>query len=497
MTHGGLIIHGVDDAKNITGCPRSQNTLDRINRFAMECGVEVQVRAVRVDGLELTVTEVPEVRGRIVTTPNGRLLRRVGGDSQPLRGDAMVRFVRDRAEHPGEEEEVAGFADSDVDLAALGRVLEADGRAPAARGQALRALVDLGVALPREPSSDPHVLRAAAVLFAKDPAKFVQGAVVQLVRRVGTGPGPGPSIHREEYSGPLSDVVDRCEKFVARHTNRYEAVTGSRRVILPEYPAAAVREAILNALAHRDYGLPGATVDITVWDDRLEVQSPGPLPGHITVENMREEHYSRNRRIMRVLKTMGLVEEYGEGVDRMFEEMESRLMEPPIFNATPSSVTVTLRNRFRVRVEDQMWLSLLGRAELTVAERHVLVAVQRERSASPRRLRSMLPWYDIKSTIRGAVAKGLLVRVGERGGSRYELSDEVLLRVGSRGIEAHSRKRQLLLDAMDSRGSISTVEGAAILREGVPAVRQLLHDLIRSGLVRSRGRTRGTRYFRT
>ena len=82
------------------------------------------------------------------------------------------------------------------------------------------------------------------------------------------------------------------------------------------------------------------------------MRSPGPLPGHITIDNMRDEHYSRNPRIMRVLKTMGLVEEYGEGIDRMYREMESRLMEPPAFEATASSVTVTLRNRFLVEVED-------------------------------------------------------------------------------------------------------------------------------------------------
>ena len=80
----------------------------------------------------------------------------------------------------------------------------------------------------------------------------------------------------------------------------------SRHYALPEYPEAVLREAVVNALAHRDDGLQGATVDIIVWDDRIEVRSPGPLPGHITIDNMRDEHYSRNPRIMRVLKTMGL-----------------------------------------------------------------------------------------------------------------------------------------------------------------------------------------------
>ena len=90
---------------------------------------------------------------------------------------------------------------------------------------------------------------------------------------------------------------------------------------------------------------------------RIEIRSPGSLPGHITVENMRDDHYSRNRRMMRTLKLVGLVEEYGEGVDRMFTEMEARLMEPPLFTATPSSVSVVIRNRFLVDVEDQVWLA--------------------------------------------------------------------------------------------------------------------------------------------
>lgn len=497
MTHGGLIVHGVNDQREVVGCPLSQNTQDRIQRFAMECGVEVRVRPLRVGESELTITGVPEVRGRIVTTPNGRLLRRVGGDSQPLRGDSLARFVGVRQESSGEEQPAEGFPASAVDVGALNRVLDAEGRSPVSRRSIVRALSDLGVARRRGDAGVPVILRAAVVLFAKQPDAFLPGARVQLVRREGIGPGPGPSADRQECSGPFDRVLECCERFIERHTRQYEVVTGLRRESLSEYPAPVVREAIVNALAHRDYTLTGATVDVTIWDNRLEIQSPGPLPGHITTDNMRDEHYSRNSHIMDVLKRMGLVEEYGDGVDRMFTEMEARLMEPPLFTATADSVTVTLHNRFLVDVEDQVWLSLLRQPELTVAERRTLVAVRLEGAVSPRQLRKLLPEEDIKALLSGAVAKGLLVRVGERGGSRYELSDEIILRVGSRSIESQRRKRQTLLDAMDRSGSISTVEGAALLGESVVAVRQMLKELLRNGEVRARGRTRGRRYFRT
>lgn len=166
-------------------------------------------------------------------------------------------------------------------------------------------------------------------------------------------------------SGPIPELLDEVQGFVDATTGGLDAVIGSRRERLPAYPSAAIREAVLNALAHRDYGLVGATVDVTIWDDRVEVQSPGPLPGHITLANIRDEHYSRNRRIMQVLKLLGLVEEYGEGVDRMIREMEDRLLDPPLFATTPSSVTVTLRNRSPITAEEQAWLAVLGGLDLT------------------------------------------------------------------------------------------------------------------------------------
>ena len=496
MTRGGLIIHGVDDRRNIVGCPLSQNTQDRITRIASECGVDVQIREIIVGELELTICAVPEVRGRIVTTPDGRLLRRVGGDSQPMRGDAMARFVREREHRAGEDEPLPTARISAFDLAAVNKVLAADGRPAVEQNQMDRALTDLGVAVPAPPPLEPSVLRAAAVLFAAEPRDFIRGAAVQLVRRAGIDPGPGPTSAREECSGPLVETVDRCLRFLGRHTRRFESVTGSRREALSEYPEAVLREAIVNALAHRDYGLEGATVDITVWDDRIEVRSPGPLPGHITTDNMREEHYSRNPRIMRVLKTMGLVEEYGEGIDRMYREMESRLMEPPAFEATASSVTVTLRNRFLVDVEDQVWLMHLGREELTTNERRALVAARRNGAVTPRELREIAPEADPGAVLAGAVAKGLLARVGQRGGSRYVLSEEVMLRAGNAGMATQNRRRQTLLDEVRRRGSISTTEAALLVNATPSTARGLLDELVKAGFVQPRGRTRARRYHR-
>ena len=491
MTEGGLIVHGVDDRRTILGCPLSQNTQDRITRIAAECGVDVQVREIAVGDKALTVCAVPEVRGRIVTTPDGRLLRRVGGDCQPLRGDALARFVREREQRSGEDEPIVAVNWAAFDLAAVNQALAADGREAANQGRLSRALADLGVAVAAPPPLAPSVLRAAAILFAAEPRNFMRGAAVQLVRRVGVGPGPGATAAREECAAPLAKTVDCCLQFIAEHSQRFELVAGARRQALAEYPETVLREALVNALAHRDYGLQGATIDITVWDDRVEVRSPGALPGHITLDNMRHEHYSRNPRTMRVLKTLGLVEEYGEGIDRMYREMESRLLAPPIFEATPSSVTVTLLNRALVGVEDQAWLLALG-DEPTADERRALLAARRNGAVTPRELRRMLPTADIDALLAGALAKGLLTRIGQRGGARYVLSDAVR-QVGD-PVSAPHRDRQRLLDEVRRLGSLSTTEGAALLAVPPNKARGLLNELAQAGLIRAEGRTRARRY---
>lgn len=497
MTEGGLLIIGVSDRRELTGAALDQKAFDRISRTAHDCNVQVAPIEISVGGTPIIVIAVPEVRGRVVTTPDGRLLRRQGSDNQPLIGDALGRFVRQREERAAEEEPAFAVGLEAIDLELVNRALVNDGRPRTTRRQVMRALVDLGAAEIGDPPLSDHLLRAGALLFADDPAVVVPGATVQVVRRVGVAPGPGPVSSRRELGGPLPRLVENVVEEIAARTGRYEAVVGTHRETFPEYPTTVLREAVLNAVAHRDYGLENATVDITVWDDRIEVQSPGPLPGHITVENMRAEHYSRNRRLMRTLKLLDLVEEYGEGVDRMIAEMESRLMEPPVFAATSASVTVVLHNRSVLSVDDQAWLALLGHMSLAPSERRLLVLVRHEGQVTPRRLRAALGGdADVEGLVATALAKGLVVREGRGGGAHYVLSDEILVRAGGGGLEARSRKRQTLLDELQRRGSLSTAEAADVVGDSDRTLaKQLLDDLVRAERARAEGRTRARRYF--
>jgi ATP-dependent DNA helicase RecG len=96
MAHGGAIVIGVTDDRRIVGCGELQHALDRLAAVACDTDVDLDVRVLRVGRATVVAALVPPVRERIVTTPDGRLLRRVGSSNQPLRGDAVARFIRAR-----------------------------------------------------------------------------------------------------------------------------------------------------------------------------------------------------------------------------------------------------------------------------------------------------------------------------------------------------------------------------------------------------------------
>lgn len=110
----------------------------------------------------------------------------------------------------------------------------------------------------------------------------------------------------------------------------------------------------MNAVAHREYAMSGSYIKITMYDDRLEILSPGKLPNIVNVSNIKTTRYSRNPRIARVLTEFGWVRELNEGVKRIFLDMETFYLEPPAYSEPEQSVRLVLKNNIDMRVIRQM-----------------------------------------------------------------------------------------------------------------------------------------------
>jgi ATP-dependent DNA helicase RecG len=195
-------------------------------------------------------------------------------------------------------------------------------------------------------------------------------------------------------------------------------VKGLEREETYEYPQFAVREAIVNAICHRDYRLKGRRIEIRMYSDRLEVISPGGLPGFITVENIKDEHFSRNPRIVNGLFQWGYIEELGLGIDRMIEVMKQAGHKPPTFDARPYSFAVSLFN-VREKQAPPEWTRNTNHRQA-----RALQYIRDNGSITNREYRQLCEGVSaetLRLDLVDMVEKGILVKVGSKKGTYYIL----------------------------------------------------------------------------
>ena len=190
--------------------------------------------------------------------------------------------------------------------------------------------------------------KTAILLFGKYPSAFFPQARVRFQRFDGTDMGTGSSfnvIKEVTFDDALPTLIIKVRDFIRTQLREFQYLGDSGQFkILPEYPEFAWFEGVVNAVTHRDYSVYGDHIRILMFDDRLEIHSPGKLPNIVTVENIKNERFSRNPRIARTLTEFGWVREMNEGVKRIYSEMESAFLHEPKYSEPGNKVVLTLEN---------------------------------------------------------------------------------------------------------------------------------------------------------
>jgi predicted HTH transcriptional regulator len=186
---------------------------------------------------------------------------------------------------------------------------------------------------------------AGALLLAERPGVALPQARIQLDAYAGSVRDASP-IDSEHLDEPLPRAVAQAVAFIRRNTAKPLLIHGLQRQDRGTYPPEALREAVLNAVAHRDYGEAGAKVTIEVFADRLVINSPGLPPGGqpldlIAAGNGRSR--SRNPLLVQGLTLLGFMDDRGSGVRRMRSTLEEYHLPPPAFDAEGDSVSLTFR----------------------------------------------------------------------------------------------------------------------------------------------------------
>lgn len=188
-------------------------------------------------------------------------------------------------------------------------------------------MINLGVA--EHDGKDLVFNNAGVLFFAEEPTKFLRHAVVDCI--LFKGKEKLDILDRKEFKDPLFINVKKALVFLQQHLSlRYE-IEGLRRKEILEIPEEALREAILNAVMHRDYHFDNAWITVEIYKDRLEISDPGGLPPGITLEDLGKKSVPRNKLIADLFHRIGEVERAGTGINRIKKLISDADLPEPTF----------------------------------------------------------------------------------------------------------------------------------------------------------------------
>ena len=429
---GGVLILGIEDDRTITGHRLPQDALSNILNTP---GTRLQPAQpdgfiMNVEGRELIVFDVPASDVPVQVIGDGFPLRM--GDQTVQSSESQINTLKFEGMAESWESRRSSITLDDLDERLLAR---------ARQGAGLSALSDEEYLLKRKLADrrgQGIVLRNAAELLFARYGPDHPNAGVRLFRVIGTERYTGPEHNVEERprcEGNLPAVMSEIRTVISSLLRRPMRLVGSRFQESAEYPDFAWLEALLNAIAHRDYKIEGTCIEVWLFDDRMEVVSPGSLIGNLTTEELltlKRVHHSRNPRIIRVLVDLGLARDQGEGIPRMFAEMEDAFLPKPDIDATNRSVTVTLRNTLTLNAIDREFISALGDFELSRNEFRTLLYTYRQGQIDNARLRALsgLDTLNASYLLRGLRDRDLLELHSHGPNSYYTLTSVLTSQVG-------------------------------------------------------------------
>jgi len=322
---GGRVIIGVTDKGEIvgtdTGNAARSRLQDTINKIEPRLTVDITIRD------NIIVVTVPEGASKPYSSPNGFYLRS-GPNSQKLGRDSIIEFLQSEGKIIYDYIVNERFAITD--------------NFKESEYQRFLKKSNISDVLPREnmlknldcadiSSKGALSYTNSGILFFRDNSQNLSFDFSHVACALYKGTDKVDIIDAKNLSGGIMENIDDAIVFLKRNLRvRYEIKTVQRKNIL-ELPEDALREAVTNAVCHRDYFEKGARIMVEIFDDRVEVTNPGGAPKGITKENFGNTSVARNPNIATMLHRSGYIERMGTGIKRMKGAMESMGLEAPIF----------------------------------------------------------------------------------------------------------------------------------------------------------------------
>ena len=287
---------------------------------------------------------------QIIRTNNDETWLRIGDRTKQMLGDNLRNLEYDKGARNFEDEVCPYATVEDLDPELLNRYKERIGAAGLDDRQVLRAR---GFLLMHD--GKEQLINASVLLFAKNELQFPLNCRIRFIRIDGREMHVGADynvVKDKSIDEPILRLIDDAKAYISdqlREFTHQDRVSG-RFIETPEYPEFPWYEGIINAVAHRDWAATGQFIKVSMYDDRLEIESPGRFPDIVTADNISYTRFSRNKKISRVMTEFEWVRELNEGVKKIYSDMQDAGLPAPEYIEGPNTVRLILRNNIDERM---------------------------------------------------------------------------------------------------------------------------------------------------
>ncbi|MDN3507003.1 MAG: ATP-binding protein [Simkaniaceae bacterium] len=322
-TSGGTLVIGIDPSKKILGIHnilKSEEALANAIADSIEPALLPEIEIATVQNKNLLIVKVSHWKAPFYLKKEGiprGVYIRLGSTSRPAGPEIIEELKRSITNLSYDQQAVSGLMKDALDLekikAAFNQIKKQISK---------DKLLSLGILTHYNGGIAPSI--GGLILFGKKEIRetYVPDARVRCARF--NGKDKTEILDHQEIDGSILDAVMEIPKFISRNTRLGAKIQKIRRKDIPEYPEVAIREILINALAHADYSISGSAIQVAIFDDRLEIQNPGMLPFGFTMEDLKSGvSRVRNRVIAKVFHELKLMEEWGSGYKRVIQACQN------------------------------------------------------------------------------------------------------------------------------------------------------------------------------
>ncbi len=426
-TEGGDVLLGISPrSAQVHGVKNVEEVMDTVFQAALLTDPPLLIPVPQVVSLEnIPVVWVVVPRGLPhVYSLDGRFLGREGAQTNPLPARKLRQKLLERGVVQFEALSPPGSEMGDIDWEKAA-IYASDLMLPGEPDIEL-LLLQRGCLLREKAGESQRLIPtyAGLLLFGKHPQQWLPNASILAARFSATS--AGDYFIKQEIQGTLPEQINRAEAFIRSNLRSIVHLVGLQRQETLEYPVEAIREILVNAVAHRDYNVQGDNIHLYIFSDRIEIHSPGGLPGPVNLSNLLETRFSRNAVLCQVLSDMGYVERLGYGLNRVVEITRQNQMRSPRFEDVANSFHVTLYAHQEMPLDQAQEQTLQQYQEQLSNPRQemALSFLFRHKRITNRDYQDLCP--DVHSeTLRrdlaDLVSRGLLIKVGDNRATYYIL----------------------------------------------------------------------------